>query len=424
MRASWLVAAVAGCNGTTGTVQLELTTAPSSTLLDGVQRLRVTITDPLDVVEAHRTDSGFDLVLEVEATGVAGSLIVEGFDAGDSLIATGSSPPFAVSAINAHVVVYMATPLSIAPSPSPLPAARIGVASTPLTFGFGIAGGEDATGVRTDSLFIYNVFDHSLAAGLPMPAAKSFQIITTASNNGIYLFGGLGTDGAPTGSAWRFDTNSKPNGAYAVQADHVELARSGTVAVPIDPEKALITGTPPFDLLFGTPAARTDLATLEPSGAAATFNNKTIALFAGNPIVRFQNNVFDTVAIAADPLSTAVALPDGRIVFAGGASAAILQVIDPATGAASSPGVLSTVRSQPAVAVTDRFLVVAGGLDATAVPIATADVFDATSLRLVATIPCFARSGAHAMPLPNGQVAIVGGEPANDLIELFTPPPP
>src|SRR5207244_5019841 len=99
----------------------------NSTVLDGVQRLRVTITDPLTVVEANRGASGFDLALDVDASGGPGTLIVEGFDDGSALIATGASPPFAVAAIDARIVVYMAAPFSIEPSPSPLPAARIGM---------------------------------------------------------------------------------------------------------------------------------------------------------------------------------------------------------------------------------------------------------------------------------------------------------
>ncbi|HEX7840361.1 MAG TPA: hypothetical protein VF469_22940, partial [Kofleriaceae bacterium] len=113
MRALAPLALVLGaCTGTTGTIALDLATAPDSHLLDTVQRLRVTITDPHQVVEATRTASGFDLALEVDATATSGGLIVEGFDASGALIACGQSPRFPVAAINAHVVVYMAAPRS------------------------------------------------------------------------------------------------------------------------------------------------------------------------------------------------------------------------------------------------------------------------------------------------------------------------
>ena len=82
-----LALAVCACSGTTGTVKLDLATAPGSHVLDAVQKLRLTITNPHQVIETNRTASGFDLAVELDASGVAGALIVEGFDAGGALIA-------------------------------------------------------------------------------------------------------------------------------------------------------------------------------------------------------------------------------------------------------------------------------------------------------------------------------------------------
>ena len=85
------VFALAACTGSTGTIQLELTAAPGSNVIEAVQRLRVTLTDPPFVTEAVRTDNGFNILIDVEASGTAGTLIVEGFDDNDSLVATGMS---------------------------------------------------------------------------------------------------------------------------------------------------------------------------------------------------------------------------------------------------------------------------------------------------------------------------------------------
>ncbi len=416
----WLaLALLAACQGETGTVQLELVTAPGSSVLDAVQRLRVTLTDPLTVVEAPRTENGFNLALDVEATGAAGALIVEGFDDTDALVATGASPEFAIAAIDARVVIYVAAPLTIAPAATRLPAARIGVASTPLSFGFAIAGGETADGTLTDSLFIYNAFDHSVLAGLAMPAPKSFQTLATGANNAVYLFGGLGDDGAPTGSLWRFDTNAKPNGSYVVELDVVDLARAGEAAVTLRPEQYVITGAPPVDLVGGRATGRTDVAALGP-GATALVDSAPIAIFGGDPAQRLAGG-----AITALPVSTsadAVAVAVGtRVVFTGDTTE--LLVIDAAGDATSMVDALSTIRHRPAIAATTRHVVVAGGTDDAGVPLDSADILDAVTLERLVTVPCFARSGASAHALANDQIAIVGGEPANDLIELFTPPP-
>jgi len=415
----WLVLLLAACQGETGTIQLELTTAPGSAVLDGVQRLRVTLTDPPTVVEAARTDAGFDLILDVEATGTAGTLIVEGFDAGDALVATGSSPPFAVAAINARVVVYIAAPFSIAAAPSRLPSARIGVASTTLTFGFAMAGGELTDGTRSDAIFIYNVFDHGLLAGLAMPAPRAFQTLATGNGNVVYLFGGVGSDGAPTGSLWRFDTNAQPNGSFAVQPDLAELARSGAPAVTLEPEAFVITGAPPIDLDFGTAVARTDVVELPP-GAAVLVDDRPIAIFGGDPAQRLADDVIAALPVATAPDAIATAA-NGQLVFTTATTGVL--VLDPtALDAGTTLDVLSVIRHRPAIAATARHLVVAGGTDDLGMPIDSADILDAVTLERIATVPCVARAGATAHPLPNGQIAIVGGEPANDAIELFTPP--
>lgn len=414
------VFALAACTGSTGTIQLELTTAPGSNVIEAVQRLRVTLTDPPFVTEAVRTDNGFNILIDVEASGTAGTLIVEGFDDNDSLVATGMSPPFAVSAINARIIVYVAAPLTIANAPTRLPAARVGVASTPLTYGFAVAGGEDVSGTRSDSIFIYNSFDHTLTAGLAMPAVKSFQAIATGSNNAVYLFGGLGSDGAPTGSLWRFDTTAQPSGAYSVQPDAVELARSAAPTITLSSEHYVIAGTPPVNLDFGVASARSDVPVLA-TGAGIVIDDRAIGVFAGDPVTRLEDDVFEPYAISTEPDTTA-AVVGTSVAFT--TATTELLVLDPsAVSAPRAIDALSVVRHHPAIAATSRFVVIAGGTDDLGAPIASADILDATTFALIATVPCLARSNATAHAMANDQIAIVGGEPANDAIELFTPPP-
>lgn len=409
--------ALAACTNQVGTIDLDLTTAPGSTLLDALQRLRVTITDPLVVVEADRTDGGFDLALEIEATGSAATVIVEGFDSSNALLATGSSPPFGLSAVNARIVVYMAPPLTIGSAPTRLPAARTGVASTKLSYGFALAGGADADDTQTDAIFIYNAFDHSLLAGLAMPAPRAFQAMGTATNDAVLLFGGEGSDGAPTGSLWRYDTTVAPSGSYQILEEHGELARSDATMLELASELHLITGTPPIDVTFNAPVARTDVASVGRYGGRID----DVVVLGGDPAIQLRDGVFTPLGFSVDPTDSATTVGN-TVVFASGRGDTELAVVG-ADGIPAFLDVMSTVRRDPAIAATDRFIVIAGGRDAADQPIATADIF-AIDFTPIATIDCFARSGATAHALPNGQIAIVGGEPANDLIELFTPPPP
>ncbi|HEU0034379.1 MAG TPA: hypothetical protein VFQ53_27340 [Kofleriaceae bacterium] len=424
-RAALALVGLAACNGETGTIQLELAAAPGSSLIANIQHLRVTITDPKTVIETDRDENGLNLALDVEATGGAGALIVEGFDGSGALIAGGESPIFPVAAINARIVVYVAAPLSIGPSISTLPAPRTNVAAAALAYGVVIAGGEDEAGAKTDSIFVYNAYDHGLTAGLAMPAKRAAQTLAVGSNDAVYMFGGIDEAGTPTGTFWRFDTTVAPMGAYTDFGDDAGLARASTSAIQLGVDRFVITGAPPLDLTFNAIAARTDLASLSPNGASVIGDNgQAIAMFAGDPIVRLRGDSFDTIPASAEDTATAAGLPDGRIVFAGVGGAADVLVIDAATGSASRvTGALSTPRLRAAVAATSEYLVVAGGTDAAGASLPSADILAVTDLARIATVPCVPRSRAAAFVLPNRQILVVGGTPANDQIELFTPPP-
>ena len=119
---SWLPAplllgaalAATACLGDSGTIAVSVVTAPDSTLLDGVQKIRLTLSDPRTVVEQVRGPSGFSLSLEATADNEIGRISVEGFDSADRLVAYGISPPFNVGPIDAKIVVYVAPPQSMA----------------------------------------------------------------------------------------------------------------------------------------------------------------------------------------------------------------------------------------------------------------------------------------------------------------------
>jgi hypothetical protein len=164
---------LAACQDQSGTIELGLITAPGSTLIDGIEKLRVTITEPRETFETVRTSSGFDLGLEVEATGYPGQLVIEGLDASDRLVATGTSPPFAVNAIDAKILIYLAPPMSIELAPVVLAPRRELSAAGSLTYGAILVGGRDPTSLAAiDSVVVYNAFLHSVTAGLPLPSPR------------------------------------------------------------------------------------------------------------------------------------------------------------------------------------------------------------------------------------------------------------
>jgi hypothetical protein len=424
-----LVLAVAACSGATGTVTVDLITAPDLNMLDSVERIRMTITAPHQVVETARSAAGFKLALDLDAENASGALIVEGFDAAGQLVACGQSPAFPVSAINASIAVYLARPLSITIAPAVLGAPRSGVAAAAISYGAVIAGGLEGPAdnpAASSSIAVYNAFDHTLTEGLAMPAARADLAIAAGTGGGVYLFGGTGPDGHPTGTLWRFDTTAAPNGGYLPLDDEAAFARAGQLLVPIGLNHYLVTGVPVLEVFRGVLIERTDMPALPASGASTLpADNVPAAVFASLPLVRFRLDAFDTLAGDGRGSAAATTLPDRRIAIVGGTPSTDALIVNAATGLVITvPGVLSTVRLHPMVATTPRHVVVAGGTDVDGVPIASADVLDAVTLAPVVTLAIRARTGGFAIALPNDQVLLGGGDPASAALELFTPEPP
>jgi hypothetical protein len=419
--------ALCACTGAVGTVQVELTGAPGAQVLDGVERLRLTLTDTDQVIEAVRTGSGFDLVLEFDASERAGALIIEGFDAAGTLVTCGQSPRFPISAIDARVVVYLAAPRTIGIAPDAMSAARSEVAAAPLSYGAVLAGGRDSAGAPTTSIAVYNAYDHTLVDGVALPGPRAGLAITATASGQVFLFGGTAADGNPTGTLWRFDTTVAPNGAAFAVSEDAALARTGQRFLSIANNGYLITGMPALQLAAGVLSARSDVAALPPEAATSVQDGSLLAIFAGTPILRFRGGTFDTLPGDAPSDAVAATLPDGRVVFFGGGDPASRDavVVDSAAGTVRViTDALMTARSLPVIAATARHVLVAGGTDATGAPVASAELFDAVTLAPLATLPIVGRSGGFALALPNDQILLGGGAPATATLELFTPEPP
>jgi hypothetical protein len=409
-----LLLALAGCpSAREGTVELGLTSAPGSTLLDDVQKLRVTLTTPHEVVEAVRGPDGFSLAIDVEATGSPGELLVEGLDANDALIAGGQSPPFNIAGIDARVVVYMAAPLSFNRTPVALTPARANVSASPLVYGVALAGGHDAAGAPSDAIAIYNAYDHTIAGGKMMPAPRDGIVMSSTSTNGIVLFGGRDAAGNATGTEWLFDTNVQPSGAYFDLGDHPGFARADETSLTLGVDRFMLTGTPPLDVAGSGVQARTDVATLV-TGASHFVDNVPVALALDDTgrLHRFRTAAFEPDTLVR-PGGTIGILPDGRFIVVGGGTADEqndIVIVDVDGGTTIVADVLATPRANASVAVTRRHVVIAGG--------GPIEVFDAATLTRV-TMGDAIEGEAYA--LPNDQVLIVDDTTAD--LWLFTPPP-
>jgi hypothetical protein len=438
-----LLVVAAGCAGEEGTIQFELVTAPGSDLLDRVQRARLTLSNPTQVVEAERDGDGqLSLSLQVVAEGQSGTARLEGFDAGGELIALGLSPALPVAAVDAAIALYVAPPLSFAEAPIELEPARSEAAGALLPYGALLAGGRDADGDPITSLVIYNVYDHGLQIGLDLPEARAQMTVLTGPSDFVYLFGGLDDEGAPSADAWRFDTRVSPAGLHAPLISDDDLARAGAAGAYAGQESFFIAGDPAARLDAGrvtaiedgVPAAGAAVATIDSITAA----QPVLVVGAGvgsTGAALYQSGVLREIDAPPELQRTGhalVPLPDGRLLALGGSDpeGSLLDsgvVYDPATAAFTVvDDLLDEPRAGAAIAVTSDVVIVAGGTDAAGTARADAEILDATDLDRVATLALGTeRVGGVALALGNRQVLLASGTTAAGepiaRLELFTP---
>jgi hypothetical protein len=438
-----LAAAALGCGGEVGTISVALVAAPDTDLLDRVQRVRALLSDPPTEVEAERDPDGeLRLDLEIEARSGSSTLTVEGFDADGQLIALARSAPLPVGAVNAEVTLYMGPPLAFAAAPVALDPPRSELGAGLLSYGAILVGGRAASGEPVADTAIYNVYDHAFQVGEPLPQARAAATVVTGEVDLVYVFGGLDAGGAASDVAWAFNTAVAPAGFYVELTTEGDLARAGAAGVLAGSEVVMVTGAPAVQVngLAGTVAVWPDAPPLAGGAAARLSGDAPAILVAGLGVgdtgaVRYAGGEYAALPAPEQVRRTGhavVALPDGRALVVGGALESSppersAVVYDPASGELSVvDDLLAAGRSEAAFAATSTYLLAAGGADADGAVLADAELFDATTLAPVATLPLVVpRRGASALPLANDQVLIAGGVGADGepvgVMELFTP---
>lgn len=444
-RAALAALLAAGCTGAVGTIQIEIVAEPGSDVGERIERARLTLTNPRKVIEAERSADGtLALSLDLGAVSAVGFIELEGFDAGDDAIAFGRSGPLPVNAVDAAIRIYIAPPLAVTAAPVALDPPRSEIGAAPLAFGALLAGGRDADGAARADLVIYNVYDHDLQIGLDLPEPRALPAAVAGNFTSVYLFGGADDDGDPTATALAFDTNVSPAGVYTVLTTDGDLARAGATAALSGAEQFLVSGSPAVHIdgvarrasvLAGAPPVDGPVIAVPDLGTAAVFAGG--AGVGDSGAVLLVDGEFTQLAPPAEALRAghaAVVLGDGDVLLVGGelagAPAASGVRFDPDDSSFTViEEMLATPRRGSAIASTAEHVVVAGGTDAAGLLVATAEVFDASTLEPLTVIALDRpRIGAVATPLANGQILFAGGVDDTGTpvaaLDLFTPAAP
>jgi hypothetical protein len=436
--------AAAACTSPEGTIVLSITAAPGSDVMERIERVRLSLSDPPAVAEAERgPDGGFDLALDVVAKGERGRLLFEGFDAGGELVAVGHAGPLPIAAITVGVEIYVAPPDSLAEAPVRLEPARTEIGAAPLVYGAILVGGRDASGEVLDEALIYNVHRHAFQLGAPLPAPRAGAALAARQPAGpVYIFGGLDEADEPTRTGWSFDTQTPPGGVYTELAVETGSARAGAAAASLGDVAYFITGDPPLELDPFTSTVRRlgDAPPLAGTATATRAGDEPIVFITGaDPdeprAARWRDlglELLDAPPELGRRLHAAVALPHGDVLVIGGAPAGDGAPLASAVLYRAAAGTfevldefLATGRAAAAVASARGRLLVAGGYGEGGAVLADAELFDAETLEPLGTLELVVpRAEAVAVALENGQLLIAGGVDADGapvgILELFT----
>ncbi len=435
----------AACTGQEGTIGISVIAAPDSDLLSRIERLDATYTGRDATYSSTRDDDGtLNLGIDVEADGTSGDLVLEGFAADGDRIAVGRVGPLPLAAIDADVVAFLAPPNSITQSPIALSSPRSHMGGTEASFGALLAGGLGTDGPVND-VSVYSTYLHSLQSALPLPEARSSMAVSSGNSGFFYMVGGEDENQEPRSDSYAFDTRVPPAGSYRPLVVEEEFARSRATLAVVGEEQFLVSGDPALllDGVRGTVQPLLDGARLTGQAATVITDNSLQVIVTGANVVNSEFGVgaaifaFNEVTHLQAPPELVrtqhrtITLLTGQALTLGGELEDGTLTLDavrysPNTEAFDVFEFLATGRKNPAVALTNQFLVVIGGEAEDGAAIEDAEIFDVRTLERVATVPLvLPRKNAVAAALGNGQVLIAGGQDDNgaptEILSLFTP---
>ena len=269
--------------------------------------------------------------------------------------------------------------------------ARYGAAAAPLPDGRVLVAGGASGGGELSSAEVFNPQTNTFSpVANPMAQAREFPAAVSLPDGRVLIAGGF-TGATETANAEVFlpASNSFSNAGIGGMSS----AREGPAAAPLPDGRVLVAG-----------------------GASGFF-----AFLSSAEVFNPQTNSFSSAGLGAMSsarfAAAAAALPDGRVLVAGGQEngSSILssaEVFNPQTNSFSAVGPMGSARFGPAAApLPDGRVLVAGGTSGAGF-LSSAEVFNPqTNSFSSAGIGAMgsARFGPAAAPLPDGRVLVTGG---------------
>jgi N-acetylneuraminic acid mutarotase len=251
-----------------------------------------------------------------------------------------------------------------------------------------VAGGATTGGVRIGGAELYDPATNSWSGTGSLAVARSYASATLMPNGKVLVAGGVNTAAFPDGTAEIYD----PTASSWSAAGNLGHVRRVAMATLLPSGKVLVAGG--FDSAVAGPAL----------ASAETYDATT--------------NIWSAAGVmgAARFGTTAILLPNGKVLLPGGANTAIqalagVELYDPGTNNWSTANPMTTARIWPTVTLLPNGKVlVAGGSATGGAPIPSAEIYDVpTNTWSPAGTPISAREVASATLLPSGKVLVAGG---------------
>ena len=464
-----LAAGLAACGGKQGTITVTVLVPTGADPFDGAASVHMALGSPVVFEITVPVNQGhFDAQIQFKPPNgmvVDGPLIIEALDASGKIIARGQSPVLGFQPTDYQVSVWVGPVGRFGGSPAALTVgrARMAVAAIPRVGAF-MAGGA-VGGTPSTLVDIYDAYYHQVVSGTPLAAGRMGAVAigfdrTDQSNGAALLVGGGDTKASE--ELTLFDPQPGSTGVWSALATDPSLARFDPTAAALSDGSVLVSGGRGND---GKPLASAVLLVLPPSvsvtpltktpmttaraGHTATAitlpssGGDGLFLFGGNSdgaaaeIFTAATNSFKVQdlgpALPTRIGHTATKLADGRVLIAGGSDQTARPlatgfILDTDLTVEKTPVILQTARSGHTATLSGGELLLCGGSDANGVALANCDVLDGKTLAPTRTIPlAAARTKGVAVILDTGNLLLAGGTGSDGTavttLELYTPMP-